>query len=94
MNEQLDPQMMELQMRGILEKTTGIECKSCNGLFFEPAVILRRLSRLHTGRSQDDFIPVQAFRCMDCGEVCKEMFPNGLPDVEQKLGLKKLKLGE
>lgn len=85
----MNEQQLELQMRGILAQTTGITCQNCTGIFFTPAVILRKLSRLHTGKGTDDFIPVQAFRCMDCGEVCKEMFPSGMPDVEQKLGLKK-----
>ena len=94
MNEQLDPQMMELHMQRLIEKSTGIECRNCNGIFFQPAFLLRKISRIHLTSSQDGFVPVQAFRCMDCGEVCKEMFPNGLSDVEQKLGLKKLNLGE
>ena len=89
MQQQIDPQQLDLQFRRILEQTTGIECQNCHGLFFEPAIILRKLSGIHTGKTQPDYIPVQAFRCMDCGEVCKEMFPQGMADVEQKLGLKK-----
>jgi hypothetical protein len=82
-------QEMELQVRGLLEKSTGIECQSCGGFCFRPVTILRRVSKLYIGSPQDQVIPVQAFRCDDCGDVLREFFPDGMTDIEERLGLKK-----
>jgi hypothetical protein len=79
---------MSLQVRGLLEKSKGIEC-SCGGFCFKPVTILRRVSGLYTGTPQDQVIPVQAFRCDDCGELLREFFPDGMTDIEEKLGLVK-----
>lgn len=70
--------------------TTGIECANCQGIFFDQPVLVRKISRLLTGTPTDQIIVVPVLRCSDCGEVLKEVFPQGLPDVEEKLGLAKV----
>lgn len=80
---------MNLQVRGLLEKSTGTNCQSCGGFCFKPVTILRKISKLHIGSAQDQVIPVQAFRCDDCGDILREFFPDGMKDIEEKLGLTK-----
>jgi hypothetical protein len=72
-----------------LTKSTGIECSECNGIFFEQSMILRRFSKIYTATSTDQIAPVVCFTCKDCGSPLKEFFPEGMPDVEQRLGLTK-----
>lgn len=76
-----------------LSKSTGIVCASCNGLFFEQSMILRKFSKLYTMTPTDQVVPVMFFRCVDCGEPMKEFFPEGMTDVEQRLGLTKISSG-
>lgn len=79
----------EFQIQTTLQNSTGIECQSCQGVFFKPTTILRKISKLYAGTPNDVIIPVQAFRCDDCGEVLKEFFPEGMTDLEQRFNLKK-----
>lgn len=73
-----------------LKQTTGIECQNCGGIFFEEAILLRRLSKIYTATPVDQIVPIPAFTCKDCGSPIKEFFPTGMADVEQKLGLIKV----
>jgi len=82
-------QPTQAQMLGAMSKTTGTRCSQCEGFFFEPAILFRKLSRFVTGELQDQVIPIQAFRCMDCHAPLLEMFPEGMTDVEEALGLTK-----
>lgn len=83
------PEQMNAQMLGAMQKSTGIKCSACDGFFFEQTILLRKISRFVTGQSQDTIFPVQAFRCQDCQTPLFEMFPEGMADVEEALGITK-----
>jgi hypothetical protein len=83
------PEQMNAQLLGAMQKSTGIKCSNCEGFFFEPSVLLRKISRFVTGQPQDTIFPVQAFRCQDCQMPLLEMFPEGMQDVEEALGITK-----
>ncbi len=83
------PEQMNAQLLGAMQKSTGIKCGNCEGFFFEPTVLLRKISRFVTGQSQDTIFPVQAFQCQDCQTPLFEMFPEGMADVEEALGISK-----
>jgi uncharacterized Zn finger protein len=79
-----------IQQQLNLAQTTGITCSNCGGLFFDQPVLVRKISRLLTGTPTDQFTFLPVLRCSDCGEVLKEFFPEGMKDVEEKLGLTKI----
>lgn len=87
--QQPTPEQMNAQLLGAMQKSTGIKCSNCGGFFFEPTVLLRKISRFVTGQPQDTIFPVQAFRCQDCQMPLLEMFPEGMQDVEEALGITK-----
>ena len=60
-----------------ISKTTPIKCdnEECGSEFFEEVTVLRKASRLLTGEMQDRVVPIQTFRCADCGNVNKEFQP-------------------
>lgn len=70
-----------------LNQTKGVDCANCGGIFFEQPVLVRKISRFLTGTAADQIMFVPVMRCQDCGEVLKEFFPEGMADVEEKLGL-------
>lgn len=73
-----------------LSATVGVNCSHCNGLFFQQSFIIRKLPRFLIGAPQDEPMFVPVFRCQDCGEVLREFFPEGMKDVEQRLGMTKV----
>ena len=80
----------DLNLQSILQKSTPIECQGCTSSFFTPCTILRKISGIHLGQSMPSIVPVNAFRCMDCGEILKEVFPEGMADLEEKYQLTKV----
>lgn len=72
-----------------LSHSTGITCE-CGSVFFKQSVLIRKFSKLLVGSPTDQFVPVVVFRCDDCGRPSKEFFPEGMLDVEEKLGFTKV----
>lgn len=66
-----------------ITKTTAIECEKCGGGIFVQGFGFRRISKLVSGKTKDEVLPVELFLCGDCGEVLNELLPTGLK-VENK----------
>ena len=60
------------QVRIDASSAKDVECDSCKGLFFEPVVILKRLSALTSPTGEEMLFPAQLFRCTDCKHINKE----------------------
>lgn len=63
--------------------TSAVQCRKCNNSFFDQPVMVRRVSRLLTGSSQDQFVFLPVLKCTECGELLKEFLPD-LPEFEEK----------
>jgi predicted RNA-binding Zn-ribbon protein involved in translation (DUF1610 family) len=61
-----------------LEQSTPMECKNCGYDTYVPAIKMRRLSKLLSGKSKDDIIPIEVYLCGNCGEVSEELYPEEL----------------
>lgn len=81
----MQPQQPQVQID--LSNTTGVKCPECKSHFFDQTVIIRKISRLYTGASEDQMTLVPVFVCRGCGVPLKEVFPAGMTDVERDLGL-------
>ena len=44
-----------------------IGCENCEGEFFTPSFMIKKLSALQSPSGQKMFVPVQIFRCDECG---------------------------
>lgn len=60
----------------VLEQPT-IECSNCKGKLFIPAYVLKRIRGILIGSPEDAISPIQIYVCAECGEICKEGFPEG-----------------
>lgn len=49
-----------------------VTCDNCNSLFFEPIILLKRLTALTSPTGQEMLFPAQLFRCADCKHINKE----------------------
>ena len=47
-------------------------CTECGGMYFRQVVSINTVSKLLTGKQEDDVIPVPTFRCDDCGYIPEE----------------------
>lgn len=79
-----------IQQQISLDQSTGIICE-CGGIFFRQAILLRKFSKLLVGSPTDQFVPVAVFLCDSCGKPTKDLFPEGMQDVEEKLGWNKVR---
>lgn len=79
----------QIPMQIDLTKTTGYQCSECKSHLFDQTMLIRKVSRLFTGSPEDQITIVPVFVCRDCGTPLKELFPTGMTDVEQALGLNK-----
>jgi hypothetical protein len=66
-----------------LEKTEAIACKKCGGEIFVQGFGFRKISKLLTGKTKDEVLPVELFLCGDCGEVLNDLLPPGLKVEEE-----------
>jgi hypothetical protein len=48
--------------------------------------MLRVIPKVLVGASKDVLNTVPCFRCDDCGDVFRDLLPQGLTDVEEALG--------
>ena len=55
-----------------LKEATDITCETCASEYFIPAFSMKKLSVLISPTGQETMIPIQLFRCADCGHVNKE----------------------
>lgn len=67
---------MKMQMPSLdIRKTSAIQCESCENETFTEVVFLRKASKLLTGSSQDQIVPIPTFQCSKCGHINKEFTP-------------------
>ena len=75
MNNQFQNQQPQ-QKKINFEDLTDVKCDECQGEYFRPAAMMKRLSPLISPNGKEQLIPVQIFRCDDCGHVNKAFIPN------------------
>jgi len=52
-----------------LREQPTIICENCQGEYFKEVVILKKVSRLLTGASDDSIVPFPTYKCDVCGHV-------------------------
>lgn len=52
-----------------LRETETIKCEKCGGEYFKEVILLKKVSKLLTGSSEDTMVPFPIYKCDDCGNV-------------------------
>jgi uncharacterized Zn finger protein len=47
-------------------------CENCGSEYFKEVVLIKRVSKLYTGSSEDTLVPFPTYMCEKCGYVNKE----------------------
>jgi len=76
--------MKDLELGNQLSQTTPIKCEKCGCEVFFPAYVLRHVSKLLIGASEDGVIPLNTFACAKCGHVNPEFLPEGLDSPKEE----------
>lgn len=61
-----------------LSKTVSISCDKCRGKTFKQSLLLRKMSAIVSPNGHEIIIPVQVFKCEDCGNVNAEFIDSEL----------------
>jgi len=52
-----------------LKKQPTVVCEKCGSKYFKEVVLIKKVSKLMTGSSEDTLVPFPSYRCDDCGYV-------------------------
>ena len=52
-----------------------VQCEECGNKFFKKVTVMKKISRLLTGASQDEIVPLETYACDKCSHVNKDFNP-------------------
>tara|TARA_R100000008_G_C3586431_1_gene172748 strand:- start:1791 stop:2021 length:231 start_codon:yes stop_codon:yes gene_type:complete len=52
-----------------LDATENIVCEECGSTYFSPVFVIKKVSALMSPTGDERLIPIQTFKCSDCGHV-------------------------
>ena len=58
-----------------IDDLTSVKCDDCEGEYFRSAMLMKRLSPLVSPTGKEQLVPIQIFRCDDCGHVNEVFMP-------------------
>lgn len=68
----MEDQKLNIDIR---KNSSPIKCEECESETFVDIVLLRKISKLIVGSSQDQIVPIPSFQCSKCGHINKEFMP-------------------
>jgi formate hydrogenlyase subunit 6/NADH:ubiquinone oxidoreductase subunit I len=72
----LDGNSKQMNVNIDITEHPTIKCKACEGIFFTNVILLKKISKIATGSTNDQLVPIQVLRCADCYEVLEESVSN------------------
>jgi len=73
------------QLQIDFSQTQEVKCEECEGIHFEPAYLMRKLSALLSPAGEESLIPISIFRCADCKHVNKKFLPKELEEINESV---------
>jgi hypothetical protein len=52
-----------------LRQQPTVECEKCKSIFFKEVVILKKVSKILTGGSEDTIVPFPTYACLKCEHI-------------------------
>jgi predicted nucleic acid-binding Zn ribbon protein len=59
-------------MKVDLREQPSVKCEKCESLFFKEVTMIKKVSKLLTGSTEDTIVPFPTYRCDDCNHVNEE----------------------
>lgn len=75
---------MNLQPKIDLRDAETLSCDDCGNIYFKEAILLKKVSKLLTGSSEDTLVPFPVYKCDTCGHVNEGFnpFDNQKPEIK------------
>ena len=61
-----------------------VVCDKCGSQCFEPTFLFKRLSAVLSPTGQDTMVPLQIYRCADCGHINEIFMPQEKPGLSSE----------
>jgi DNA-directed RNA polymerase subunit RPC12/RpoP len=55
-----------------LREQPTVKCAKCESLWFEEVTMIKKVSKLLTGGTEDTIVPFPTYRCADCKHMNEE----------------------
>ena len=52
-----------------LKEQPTVECEKCNSKYFKEVTMIKKVSKILTGSSEDTLVPFPTYMCNNCGNV-------------------------
>lgn len=72
MKKQISPEIFELAKEGEV-----LRCEKCNHDYFYPIYVLVKIDKLLSNFKKDKVVPIEAYRCANCGHINRNFDPLG-----------------
>jgi len=50
----------------------NIECENCQNIYFDKKYVIKKISKLLIGTSEDQLVPMETYKCSECGHINKD----------------------
>ena len=55
-----------------LREQPTVKCEKCDSVWFEEVTMIKKVSKLLTGGTEDTIVPFPTYRCADCKHMNEE----------------------
>lgn len=60
------------QIQVNIKDAQDVKCEECENIFFDKVTIIKKISKLLVGTSEDQLVPMETYRCSECGHINEE----------------------
>lgn len=47
----------------------NVECENCKNIFFDKVTVIKKISKLLVGTTDDQLVPMETYKCTECGNI-------------------------
>lgn len=47
----------------------NVECENCKNIFFDKVTVIKKISKLLVGTTDDQLVPMETYKCTKCGNI-------------------------
>lgn len=50
----------------------NVVCEECEGIYFDKITVIKKISKIMVGTSEDQLVPMETYKCAECGYINKD----------------------
>jgi len=55
-----------------VKDAVNVECENCENIFFDRVTVIKKISKLLVGTTEDQYVPMETYKCTECGNINKD----------------------